>query len=147
MSSLKTGVSHVWTSTKLYGHDLRTGTHLFWKMIRGGQLTYREKRQLAHAVSDTSRLVPFTVFAIIPFSEFALPFVLKVRIDEKIEFQKFPNFLPSSFTSEAKKADIRKNILEARLTMAREYYDTMKAAAKKHHREDLACGECASVSL
>lgn len=33
---------------------------------------------MTRAVVDTSRLIPFTVFAVIPFSEFALPFVLKV---------------------------------------------------------------------
>lgn len=67
---------------KLYGHDFRTGSHLFWKLICGGQLSYREKQQLSKAVSDTSRLVPFTVFAVIPFSELALPFVLKVGVNE-----------------------------------------------------------------
>ena len=63
---------------KLYGHELHSGSRLFWKYITGGQLSYREKMQLNRAVSDTSRLVPFTIFAIIPFSEFALPFVIKV---------------------------------------------------------------------
>ena len=40
-----------------------------------------------------------------------------------LTLQKFPNFLPSTFTSEAKKAEIRKDLIEARLGMAREYYD------------------------
>lgn len=77
LSSLKSGASHVWTSVKLYGHELHSGSRLFWKYITGRQLSYREKMQLNRAVSDTSRLVPFTIFAIIPFSEFALPFVIK----------------------------------------------------------------------
>ena len=71
----------MWTSIKLYGYELHLGSKLFWKMICGGQLSYREKKQLSSAVSDTTRLVPFTIFAIIPFSEFALPFVLKVVLD------------------------------------------------------------------
>ena len=50
---------------------------------------------------------------------------------------KFPNFLPSTFTSEAKKAEIRKDLIEARLGMAREYYEKMKANAKKQRRKDL----------
>lgn len=33
--------------------------------------------QLNRAVSDTAGWCPFTIFAIIPFSEFALPFVIK----------------------------------------------------------------------
>lgn len=57
---------------------MHTGSRLFWKLIKGGQLSYRERKLLTRAVVDTSRLVPFTVFAVIPFSEFALPFVLKV---------------------------------------------------------------------
>ncbi|KAK8820577.1 hypothetical protein WA577_006637, partial [Blastocystis sp. JDR] len=137
LSSLKSGASHVWTSVKLYGHELHSGSRLFWKYITGGQLSYREKMQLNRAVSDTSRLVPFTIFAIIPFSEFALPFVIK----------KFPNFLPSTFTSEAKKAEIRKDLVEARLAMAREYYDKMKDNARRQRRKDLSDAECSSAML
>lgn len=55
--------------------------------------------------------------------------------------------MPSTFTSEAKKGDIRRNILEARLGLAREYYDQMRASAKKHRREDLGNGACASELL
>ena len=55
--------------------------------------------------------------------------------------------MPSTFTSEAKKDDIRRNILEARLGLAREYYDQMKATAKKHRRDDLGNGDCASELL
>ena len=64
-----------------------------------------------------------------------------------IPTQKFPNFLPSTFTSEAKTDDIRRNILAARLGLAREYYDQMKATAKKHRRDDLGNGDCASDLL
>lgn len=62
-----------------------------------------------------------------------------------LTLQKFPNFLPSTFTSEAKKAEIRKDLIEARLGMAREYYEKMKANAKKQRRKDLSDTECSSV--
>ncbi|KAK8801070.1 hypothetical protein WA588_001896 [Blastocystis sp. NMH] len=137
LHALHSGVSNIWTSTKLYGREVHTGSRLFWKLIKGGQLSYRERKLLTRAVVDTSRLVPFTVFAVIPFSEFALPFVLK----------KFPNFLPSTFTSETTKAEIRHNLVEARIAMAREYYDTMKRSAAQHSREDRACDACADELL
>lgn len=62
-----------------------------------------------------------------------------------LTLQKFPNFLPSTFTSEAKKAEIRKDLIEARLGMAREYYEKMKANAKKQRRKDLSDAKCSSV--
>ena len=130
---------------KLYGHELHSGSSLFWKYITGGQLSYREKKQLNRAVNDTSRLVPFTIFAIIPFSELALPFVIKVVLAGGSHVQKFPNFLPSTFTSEAKKAEIRKDLIEARLGLAREYYEKMKANAKTQRRKDLSDAESSSV--
>lgn len=77
---------------KLYGYEVNTGSRLFWKLIKGGQLSYREKKQLSRAVNDTSRLIPFTIFAIIPFSELTLPFVLKVgfHCDSNTEIPQFP---------------------------------------------------------
>ena len=53
--------------------------------------------------------------------------------------------MPSTFTSEAKKAEIRKDLVEARLAMAREYYDKMKDNARKQRRKDLSDAECSSV--
>ena len=55
--------------------------------------------------------------------------------------------MPSTFTSEAKKAEIRKDLVEARLAMAREYYDKMKDNARKQLRKDLSDAECSSVGI
>ena len=87
LSSLKSGAGHIWTGVKLYGYEVNTGSRLFWKLIKGGQLSYREKKQLSRAVNDTSRLIPFTIFAIIPFSELTLPFVLKVATHSLFEVE------------------------------------------------------------
>lgn len=43
-------------------------------------------------VSDLFRLVPFSIFIIVPFMEFTLPIFLKL----------FPNMLPSTFQEESK---------------------------------------------
>ena len=47
-------------------------------------------RQLVRTVSDLFRLVPFSVFIIVPFMELLLPVALKL----------FPGMLPSTFTSQ-----------------------------------------------
>jgi hypothetical protein len=46
-------------------------------------------RQLVRTVSDLFRLLPFSVFIIVPFMELLLPLALKL----------FPGMLPSTFTS------------------------------------------------
>ena len=43
--------------------------------------------QLRRTTSDLLRLIPFSVFVIVPFMEFLLPVALKL----------FPNMLPSTF--------------------------------------------------
>lgn len=47
--------------------------------------------------------------------------------------------------SEVKKDEIKKNLLEARLSMANEYYEKMRENAEKKKREDMSSGECADV--
>ena len=47
-------------------------------------------RQLVRTVSDLFRLVPFSVFIIVPFMELLLPVALKL----------FPGMLPSTFTDQ-----------------------------------------------
>lgn len=57
--------------------------------------------QLQRTVQDLGRLVPFSVFVIVPFAELLLPVALKL----------FPNLLPSTFegqkSREAKAARLR----------------------------------------
>lgn len=48
--------------------------------------------QFVRTLSDLFRLVPFSVFVIVPFAELALPFVLKI----------FPGLLPSQFAPKGK---------------------------------------------
>lgn len=57
--------------------------------------------QLQRTVQDLGRLVPFSVFVIVPFAEFLLPVALKL----------FPNLLPSTYegaqAKEARASDLR----------------------------------------
>lgn len=61
----------------------------------------KERQQLVRTVSDLFRLVPFSIFVIVPFLEFTLPIFLKL----------FPNMLPSTFQEESKEVSIAIEVL------------------------------------
>ncbi len=97
MQRVKKEVQHYWDGTKLLATEVRISTRLALKMAGGYELTRRESRQLQRTVQDLSRLVPFSVFVIVPFAELLLPIALRL----------FPNLLPSTYegqTSKDKKA-------------------------------------------
>ena len=52
--------------------------------------------QLKRTTQDLLRLIPFSVFLIVPFMELLLPVALKL----------FPNMLPSTFTDKFKEVSI-----------------------------------------
>ena len=62
-------------------------------MAAGYELSRRESRQLKRTTQDLIRLVPFSVFVIVPFAELLLPVALKL----------FPNMLPSTYEGESAK--------------------------------------------
>lgn len=78
---------HYWHGFRLLYFDTKTAYRLTMKRFRGEDLTRREYRQLTRTVSDLFRLLPFSVFIIVPFMEFLLPVVVKL----------FPGMLPSTF--------------------------------------------------
>jgi len=94
-------VHHYWDGTKLLATEVKISTKLALKMASGYELTRREHRQLQRTVQDLGRLVPFSVFVIVPFAELLLPVALKL----------FPNMLPSTYegqkSKEAKAASLR----------------------------------------
>ena len=95
---VKREVHHYWDGTKLLATEVRISTKLALKMAAGYELSRRENRQLQRTVQDLGRLVPFSVFVIVPFAELLLPVALKL----------FPNLLPSTYegqTSKDKKAN------------------------------------------
>ncbi|KAI0170472.1 mitochondrial distribution and morphology protein 38 [Pestalotiopsis sp. NC0098] len=90
-------IQHYWDGTKLLATEVKISTRLALKMAAGYELTRRENRQLKRTVQDLGRLVPFSVFIIVPFAEALLPIALRL----------FPNLLPSTYegaTAKEKKA-------------------------------------------
>lgn len=98
---IKKEIAHYWDGTKLLATEVRISSRLALKMAAGYDLSRRENRQLQRTVQDLGRLVPFSVFVIVPFAELLLPVALKL----------FPNMLPSTYegqtSKEAKAASLR----------------------------------------
>jgi len=97
MQKVKKEAQHYWDGTKLLATEIKISTRLALKMAAGYELSRREHRQLQRTVQDIARLVPFSVFVLVPFAELLLPVALKL----------FPNLLPSTYegqTSKDKKA-------------------------------------------
>lgn len=98
---VKKEAQHYWDGTKLLALETRISWRLALKMAAGYDLTRREHKQLQRTVQDLARLVPFSVFIIVPLGEALLPLALKL----------FPNMLPSTFegqkSKEAKAALLR----------------------------------------
>ncbi|CUS12175.1 unnamed protein product [Tuber aestivum] len=90
---VKHGVQHFWDGTKLLGAEIKISSNLALKMAAGYELSRRERRQLERTVKDLGRLVPFSVFIIVPAGELFLPIALKV----------FPNLLPSTYEDQKAK--------------------------------------------
>ncbi|KAH8899348.1 LETM1-domain-containing protein [Thozetella sp. PMI_491] len=95
MQRIKHEVMHYWDGTKLLATEVKISTRLALKMAAGYELTRREDKQLKRTVQDLGRLVPFSVFVIVPFAELLLPVALKL----------FPNMLPSTYETVKSKAD------------------------------------------
>ena len=99
---------HYYMGSKLLIADLRTAKAMLGRTLQGSSLTRRERKQLLRTVTDVFRLVPMSVFVLIPFMEFALPFALKL----------FPNMLPSTFQDSLKAEEAMKRELKSRIAMA-----------------------------
>ncbi|KAK8219710.1 LETM1 domain-containing protein ylh47 [Zalaria obscura] len=97
-------VHHYWDGTKLLATEVRISSKLALKMAAGYELTRREHRQLQRTVQDLGRLVPFSVFVIVPFAELLLPVALKL----------FPNMLPSTYEGHASREKKATNLRATR---------------------------------
>jgi LETM1 and EF-hand domain-containing protein 1 len=93
MQKVKKEAQHYWDGTKLLATEVRISTRLAVKMAAGYELSRREHRQLQRTVQDIARLVPFSVFVLVPFAELLLPVALKL----------FPNMLPSTYEGQKSK--------------------------------------------
>eukprot|EP00817_Percolomonadidae_sp_ATCC50343_P006721 CAMPEP_0117432830 /NCGR_PEP_ID=MMETSP0758-20121206/12257_1 /TAXON_ID=63605 /ORGANISM="Percolomonas cosmopolitus, Strain AE-1 (ATCC 50343)" /LENGTH=586 /DNA_ID=CAMNT_0005223017 /DNA_START=186 /DNA_END=1943 /DNA_ORIENTATION=- len=78
---------HFGRGCKQFGKDVFSGLRNFLRSLRGYTLSWREKRSLRQTLGDIFRIVPFSLFVLIPAAEVLLPFALKA----------FPGMLPSQF--------------------------------------------------
>lgn len=101
---VKHELNHYWDGTKLLGYEMKVSTKLLFKVAAGYGLSRRETNQLQRTISDVVRLVPFSMFLIIPFAELLLPVALKI----------FPNLLPSTYESAGDKKKKRAKLLKTR---------------------------------
>ena len=116
MQKVKREVMHYWDGTKLLATEVRISTKLALKMAAGYELSRRENRQLQRTVQDLGRLVPFSVFVIVPFAELLLPIALRV----------FPNLLPSTYEGQKSKDSKASNLRATRKEVSNFLRDTLK---------------------
>ncbi|KAG0358073.1 LETM1-like protein-domain-containing protein [Gamsiella multidivaricata] len=112
----KNEMIHYWHGTKLLGKEIKISTKLAGRLLHGNKLTRREQRQLRRTTGDLLRLLPFSVFLIVPFMELLLPVALKL----------FPNMLPSTFEDKYAEEEKRRKLLKMRLEMAKFLQETIE---------------------
>ena len=113
---VKKEAHHYWDGTKLLATEVRISTKLAVKMAAGYELSRRENRQLQRTVQDLGRLVPFSVFVIVPFAELLLPVALKL----------FPNLLPSTYEGQTSKDKKASHLRATRKEVSNFLRDTLK---------------------
>lgn len=116
IQKVKREVLHYWDGTKLLATEVRISTKLALKMAAGYELSRRENRQLQRTVQDLARLVPFSVFIIVPFAELLLPVALKL----------FPNLLPSTYEGQTSKDAKAKGLRTTRKEVSNFLRNTLK---------------------
>ncbi|XP_029295820.1 LETM1 domain-containing protein LETM2, mitochondrial isoform X2 [Cottoperca gobio] len=115
-------LKHYYNGFRLLGIDIKIAGRMVWRLLHGQLLTRRERRRLLRTSADLFRLVPFTVFIIVPFMEFLLPVFLKL----------FPEMLPSTFETESKKEEKQKKGLAAKLELAKFLQETIAEMARRN---------------
>ena len=113
---VKKEAHHYWDGTKLLATEVRISTKLAVKMAAGYELSRRENRQLQRTVQDLGRLVPFSVFVIVPFAELLLPIALKL----------FPNLLPSTYEGQSSKDKKANHLRTTRKEVSNFLRDTLR---------------------
>ncbi|UJR16220.1 hypothetical protein I4U23_003130 [Adineta vaga] len=114
-------LKHYYNGFKLLFIETKIAFRLLRQVLNGHTLTRRERRQFTRTSADLFRLVPFSVFIIVPFMEFTLPIFLKL----------FPNMLPSTFKEADKEQEKLKKQLKAKLEVAKFLQDTLEETALK----------------
>ncbi|CAM9403034.1 unnamed protein product, partial [Ectocarpus fasciculatus] len=126
-ASVKDVAKHYWVGSKLLWADIKVAKNIMKRVLRGSELSRRERRQLIRTVQDVFRIVPLSIFVIVPFMELLLPFALKL----------FPNMLPSTFQDTLKKEEAMKKELAMRLAVADFMQETLHSIASRNKKKTL----------
>jgi len=124
-------LQHYYNGFRLLAVDTNIASSMVWQLLHGHSLTRRERRRLMRTCADLFRLVPFTVFVIVPFMEFLLPVFLKL----------FPDMLPSTFETESKKEEKQKKGLAAKLELAKFLQETITEMANRNKAKAQTVGD------
>ncbi|XP_075169588.1 leucine zipper and EF-hand containing transmembrane protein 1 [Haematobia irritans] len=122
-------IVHYYHGFRLLFIDINICRKLLWRVLNGKTLTRRENKLLVRTTSDMFRLIPFSVFIIVPFMELLLPVFIKF----------FPGMLPSTFQTAKEREDKLKQNVQVRLEMAKflqKTLDEMAVQHKEHKSED-----------
>lgn len=111
---------HIWAGAKLLAADVRVSSRVLKRITHGKQISRRERNFIVKTGVDLARLVPFSLFLVIPLAEFALPFAIRL----------FPNMLPSQFQDQMKAEEDMKRRLKGRLELAKYLRDVVEEKAK-----------------
>nr|XP_012141729.1 PREDICTED: LETM1 and EF-hand domain-containing protein anon-60Da, mitochondrial isoform X2 [Megachile rotundata] len=106
---VKGEILHYYHGFRLLGLDMKISSKLLWRILKGNELSRREHRLLIKTTGDVFRLIPFSVFIIVPFMEFLLPFAIKF----------FPGMMPSTFQTATEKEAKLKQALKIKIEMAK----------------------------
>ena len=115
-----------WLGSKLLWLEVKTSSSLLTRVLAGHDLTRRERKQLTRTSADLMRLVPFSIFLIVPFMELLLPVALAV----------FPGMLPSTFQDSTKREEKAKATLRAQLALAGFLGDALGELRRGGRRKD-----------
>ncbi|KAF8385443.1 letm-1 [Pristionchus pacificus] len=110
---------HYYHGFRLLALETKLSAKYLWRIMRGHSLTRRERQQMVRTVSDLFRLVPFSIFIIVPFMELALPIFIKL----------FPNMLPSTFQEHDKEEEKLRKQVKVKVEMAKFLQDTIEEIA------------------
>lgn len=133
----KTIGQRIWAELVHYYHgfrllfiDINICRKYLWKILNGESLSRREHRLMIRTTSDLFRLLPFSVFIIVPFMELLLPLAIKL----------FPGMLPSTFQSASDQDNKIKQNLKVKIEMAKFLQKTLDDMTVQHkdHRSEAA---------
>lgn len=121
---------HYYHGFRLLFIDINICRKYLWKILNGESLSRREHRLMVRTTSDLFRLLPFSVFIIVPFMELLLPLAIKL----------FPGMLPSTFQSASDQDNKIKQNLKVKIEMAKFLQKTLDDMTVQHkdHRSEAA---------